>query len=600
MPILEVVQNIFGLLDSKTKIRYIALQIFFLFSAVIQVIGVASLAPFITLLSNPDLIQSNEILHFAYVSLTFESETHFIIGFAGLSITLIVLANTTKAFTTWLLIKFSVSLGISLQQDLYLHYLTRPFLFHKQDNYTKNIATISHEAPRFLYMVFIPFLDLTSNVFIALIIIIGLVFLDPYLALTAILLVGGAYAFAHSYLKGRLITSGEKVSRRNSLIQAILSESFVGIKEIILGNLSRQYVDKFRTINRSGLNAMAFITLAADIPKYIIETVTLSAILIFSMYLLLRDYGFDQVISVLSLYALAGYKLLPTVQQIYKSISNMSAHGIVSRRIRNELSQKSSQTIQAIDNDFQVESIELKNASFQYPNANKFAIKSIDLKLDKGHIYALAGHSGSGKSTLADVLLGLLSSTSVKLLVNGEELTDVNLKSYQKRLSYISQQVFILDDSVSHNVIFGSGQKEANPNKIYRVLELASAKDFVNELSNSIETSLGQDGKLLSGGERQRIGLARALYKECDVLILDEPTSALDMNTEYEFLQTLNNLKEDLIILVISHRLASVKMSDSVILMKEGVIVGHAPYEELVSKNHEFREMVNKGAGENS
>jgi ABC-type multidrug transport system fused ATPase/permease subunit len=220
--------------------------------------------------------------------------------------------------------------------------------------------------------------------------------------------------------------------------------------------------------------------------------------------------------------------------------------------------------------------------------------------LNRGEIYSLVGHSGSGKSTLADVILGLLKLHSGKLIVNDNVLTNEDLASFRKKVGYVAQTIFILDDNVVNNVAFGVPESEIDMDRVKQALTLANADEFVDDLPKGIYSNLGQDGKLLSGGQRQRIGIARALYKQTDLLVLDEPTSALDMESEYKLMTTLNSLKKDLIILVISHRPASIKMSDKIILMAAGELEDIGAYKDLVTRNDNFREMMTHSETETS
>jgi len=457
---------------------------------------------------------------------------------------------------------------------------------------------VSSEVPRFVYMVFQPFLLLTSQLLIAVIVLVGLFLIDPIIAISSLSLVGGVYAFTYFVIKKKLIHHGERVAERVSAIQNILSESFIGVKDIKLRSLELNYIHMFEAKNNLGLRSMAFISLAGDLPKFVVESISFSAILLLAIILLLKRGEVGQIVTLLSIYALAGYKLLPTFQQIYKSVSSMSANGSVVNALIKELNHKIHFRSSGIPINIKViQTIAINKLSYTYPGAPSKAISDVSLSLEKGKIYTLAGHSGSGKSTLADILLGLLAFEDNQLIVNGNPLKLDELHDYQNSLSYVAQQIFILDDSVVTNVTFGSIDQKNDKERVKQALKLANALEFCEDLPDGLNTKLGQDGKLLSGGQKQRIGIARALYKDCDVLILDEPTSALDMESEYEFLKTINELKTNLIVLIISHRPASVRMSDKIILMKNGSIDYVGDYEQLIKQNSEFREMLEKSLG---
>jgi ABC-type multidrug transport system fused ATPase/permease subunit len=594
MYIFNVIKTILSVLDTRTRKKYYALQFVFLFSAFFQVVGIASIGPFISILSNPDVIHTNTVLSWAYKQFRFETDLQFIIATAIGSLILIVLSNAVAGMTMWLTFRFSVSLGSSLQQKIYRNFLFKDYLSHKTENYTQKIAVVATQVPRFVYMLFQPFLLLTSQLFIAMLILIGLLVLDPLLAFIAGGIIGGSYLTTYIVLRKRLAYHGAVISKKNNRVQGILSESFIGIKDVKLDSLENRYIDRFNTINVSGLKSSAFIALAGELPKFIIESISFGAILVLALVLLTTQDDIRSVVPLLSIYALAGYKLLPTMQQIYKSLSSLSGHGSVASIIANRL--KSASTDPSVvfgqTKPMRIDQVTLSEADFFYNVDSTPAVHNVSLTLVRGEIYSLAGHSGSGKSTLADVILGLLKLHSGKLIVNDEVLTDENLASFRKKVGYVAQTIFILDDNVVNNVAFGVTEDDIDMNRVKQALTLANADDFVDSLPKGIYSNLGQDGKLLSGGQRQRIGIARALYKQTDLLVLDEPTSALDMESEFKLMTTLNSLKKDLIILVISHRPASIKMSDKIILMAAGEVEDIGTYSELVTKNNKFREMM--------
>lgn len=594
MYILSVIKTILSILDKRTKKQYIGLQLVFFLSAFFQVVGIASIGPFISILSNPDIIHTNTVLSWAFQQFGFETDLQFIIAAAAGSLVLILLSNAVAGMTIWLTFRFSVSLGSSLQQKVYRNFLFKDYLFHKTENYTKKIAVVATQVPRFVYMLFQPFLLLTSQLFVVVLILIGLLVLDPLLAFIAGGIIGGSYLVTYIVLRRKLAHHGAVISERNNKVQAILSESFIGIKDVKLDSLENRYIAQFNTINVRGLKSQAFIALSGDLPKFVIESISFGALLVLALVLLTTQDDIRSVVPILSIYALAGYKLLPTMQQIYKSLSSLSGHGSVARVIKNRLGPTSTDpaAVNKPAKPMRIDQIKLSEAEFSYGDDSAPAVNNVSLTLNRGEIYSLVGHSGSGKSTLADVILGLLKLRSGNLIVNDKILANEDLASFRKKVGYVAQTIFILEDDVVNNVAFGVPEDEIDMDRVKQALTLANADEFVDSLPKGIYSNLGQDGKLLSGGQRQRIGIARALYKQTDLLVLDEPTSALDMESEYKLMKTLNSLKKDLIILVISHRPASIKMSDKIILMSGGEVEDISSYSDLVTKNEKFREMM--------
>ncbi|HOY21775.1 MAG TPA: ABC transporter ATP-binding protein [Cellvibrio sp.] len=526
----------------------------------------------------------------------FETTQSFILVFALLSIAMIFISNAVNALTLWAQLKFSIYLGSSFQLKLFNNFINRDYLFHKSTNYNKPISIISVDAPRFIYMVLQPYLMMCSQAFVALIILAGLLFLDPIIAVGSALIIGGAYLGTYWIIKQSLKRHGDIITARNRAIQRLLSETFIGIKDIKLNALESKYSDAYKEANRRGLASNAYISLTGDLPRFAIETISFSAILLFAIFLLSKEASSANVVSILSIYAIAGYKLLPTMQQMYKSISSISANGGVVLELKENLDIATQHNNRSdIAPMARIDDITLSNICYQYPNTAKPAINNISVTFEKGQLNTIAGPSGSGKSTLADIILGLLPAASGELETNKESIQGEMIFSYQRSIGYVPQHIFILDDNVVANVAFGINRDEVDIERVKQALVQANAMEFVEKLPQGIDTGLGQDGKLLSGGQRQRIGIARALYRSNKVLILDEPTSALDIESEHELMQLLNNLKHDVLIIVISHRPAAIKLSDKITVVADGEIIANGDYNQLFAENDYFKAMIEKG-----
>ena len=596
MYIIKIIRNIFKLLSKEQRSKMLLLQVFFVFSAVVQVVGVASIAPFIGIISNPQTIHTNTFLKLLHDFLGAESDQQFIIIFAVLSVSMIFFSNAVSALTLWLLLKFSISIGSELQYKLYSSFLNREYLFHKSTNYTQQISAISQEAPRFVYMVLQPYLLLCSNAFIAIIILLGLLFLSPLIALASAFIIGGAYTITYGLIKKSLVHHGKILTEKYEALQSILSESFIGIKDIKLNTLENKYSNIYKNTNFSGLNSSAFIVLAGDIPKFAIEAISFGAILIFAIILLMTKGNDGSVVAILSIYAIAGYKLLPTMQQIYKSAASMSANGGVAAELKEQLHEYIVKADEVNVQPLQtIKKIELAGICYKYPTANETVLNGINVEFNKGQLNTIAGPSGSGKSTLADIMLGLLQPISGDINIDGERLTKNTLTNYQHSIGYVPQHIFILDDTVIGNVAFGVESANIDIEKVERALIQANAMEFVEKLPLKLNTNLGQDGKLLSGGQRQRIGIARALYRNNKILILDEPTSALDIESEFELMSLLDKLKHDVLTVVISHRPAAIKLSDKICILESGQMLAQGSYSELMRSNKHFQELMEKG-----
>ncbi len=595
MYIFNVICSTFEILKIESLFKYFALQCFYLVSALIQILGVASIAPFIGILSNPNIIHSNEYLSYIYTEFNLTNDTGFIVGFAGLTMGLIILANIISGVTLWLTFKFSVTIGAKVQYHLYKNLLYRGYIFHKSNNYNDSIALISQEAPRFVYLVLQPFLLLTSHIFIAFVILFGLLFVDPVIAISSGLMIGLSYLATYIFLRKFLNRHGKVVTRRNKDVQSILSDSFNGIKEIQLRTLERNFLNDFEAINRTGLISTSLIALAGDIPKLVIESISFSAILLLAIFLLMNNSGSEHVVGILSLYAVAGYKLLPSMQQIYKSITNLSAHGVAATRVLNELKTPTeNQESIHMKEIKKIYRLRLHNISFSYDSGITKVINNLSADFKLGTLNTIVGPSGSGKSTLIDIILGLLHYQKGTVSVDDNILSKKDHAAFKDNVSYVPQHIYISNGNVISNVAFGVNDDDIDYDRLHKALDYANATEFINKLPDGIKSFLGHNGQLLSGGQRQRIGIARALYHETSLLVLDEPTSALDIESEHEIMRILHELKNKVLIVIVSHRPAAIQMSDNISLMKEGEIIEQGSFDQLMKCSENFRLLIKK------
>lgn len=598
MYILNIIKSIYSVLTKKQKQNMLMLQFFFAISAAVQLLGVASIAPFIGIISNPESIHSSKLLSSLYAFGGFESNRDFIFAYAIFSVVSVFISNGVSALTLWVQIKFSNYIGCDMQSKIFSNFIYRDYLFHKSTNYNHPIAGITADAPRFIYMVLQSYLTMCSQIFVAAIILGGLIILNPTVAVCSALIIGGSYLVTYWIVKKSLVRHGDIITARSRAMQSLLSEAFIGVKDLKLNSLESKYVNEFSTVSARGLNSSAFIVLSGDLPRFAIETVSFGAILIFAIYLLSGHSENANVVSILSVYALAGYKLLPTMQQIYKSISSMSANGSVVNNIKRtlEVVSSNSRSNSNVEPLGDISKISLDNVTYQYPNTPKPAVASVSLSFERGHLNTIAGPSGSGKSTLMDVILGLLTPESGTLSTNLGEISSENMSAYQRCMGYVPQNIFIMEASVIANVAFGVSKNEVDMERVKRALVQANAMEFVEKMPQGLETNLGQDGKLLSGGQRQRIGIARALYRSNKALILDEPTSALDIESEHELMQLLNELKHSVLIVVISHRPAAIKLSDRISVIVDGQLIANGGYDDLHANNEYFNSIIEKGS----
>lgn len=593
---LSILRKLHLLLTREQKQKYALLQVMFGLTALIQVAGIASLAPFIGLLANRKLIHDNEITSYVFQRFGFTNDIAFLIFFACIVMAFIIISNAFGALTTWFSVVFSQNLGLELQSSLYRSYLHKDYVYFGKNNSSKMTSMITQEAPRFTYMVLQPLLSLISQLFVVVIITVGLLIIDPTTAIAASLVVGGGYAYIFRSVKVRLSYHGYRQFEANNKKFKLLNESLGGIKEVKLLGTEQIYEKNLNEANTTSTRSAAIIGLLGDLPRHIIETMAFCALLGLVIYMLDKHGDSEKIISLLSLYAMAGYKLLPAAQTIFKSSSQIKANCSTIddlypevREGRMVVTQSENTDSTPIDSDAD---IKLVDVSYTYPGADTAAVKNINLTIGKNTIVAFVGASGAGKSTLADIVLGFLFPTNGQMLVGATEINASNAKAWQKHLGYVPQNIFLLDDTLTNNITFGAIERKIDLGKVKTAAKMANIDQFIERLPEQYDFVAGERGALLSGGQRQRIGIARALYHDANVLVLDEATSALDSVTEKEVIATIVRLKSTKTIVMIAHRLSTIRSADQVVFFENGSIQDIGTFDELSKRNQKFRAMI--------
>lgn len=597
---LSVVKQLHRLLTREQKRKYILLQLLFALTALIQVLGVASLAPFIALLANQDKIHKNQFTQYIYQHLGFSDDLSFLMFFAVGVMLFIVASNAIAALALWFMVAFSQNFGLELQSAVYRGYLYKDYVFFSKNNSSKMITMITQEAPRYIYMVVQPLLNFISQLFVVLIIAAGLFYLDPVLALAASVIVGGGYIGIFKFIKLSLLYHGDKVFAANSKRFRLLNESLGGIKEVKLLGTEASYEREVAEVNAVSSRSSAVIGLLGDLPRFIIETIAFCALLGLALYLLKKHGESETIISILSLYAMAGYKLLPAAQTLFKSVSQIKANCSVLDELYPAVMQgravdPSHLSVAPLELQGRTD-IRLDNVSYAYPGTDGPAIRNINLNIRQHSIIAFVGPSGAGKSTLADLVLGFLTPTQGHMRVGDTEIRESNSKAWQRHLGYVPQNIFLIDDTILANITFGAAEKNVDIQKVKMAARMANIDQFIEGLPNQYEFVVGERGALLSGGQKQRIGIARALYHDADILVLDEATSALDNLTEKEIIATIVKLKASKTIIMIAHRLSTIKNADQVVFFEGGMIQDIGTFDELSARNAKFRLMIQSAA----
>lgn len=589
-------KKILDLLSENEKKKLFLLLFFMVFVALFDVIGVASIMPFIALLSNTSVIYSNHFLASIYekTNLFFgvNDENSFLFLVGIFVFILFVLSTLLRALTNYFHVKFAFQREHSIGKKLLFLYLSKPYEWFLNQNSSELGKSILSEVQETVSGIILPLLNMTSQILISTTICIFLFLIEPIITLFVFIIIMTSYFVIFFLLKNILIAQGQKRLLSNSLRFKKVSEIFSSIKEIKLSSLEKESIDNFSL--QSEIYARSQIIRAAIIliPRYFIEALIFGGGVLFILFLILNHTDFESALPTLSIYAIAGYRLMPSFQQIYNASAQIK-FSMPSLVALHKNFQKDSQGIltnKFSDLEFDMK-IKLSNISYKYSESSNFQIKDLNIEIQKSKKTGIVGLTGSGKTTILDILIGLLHPNKGSIQLDDITLNKENLSSYQKLIAYVPQDIYLIDSTIYANIAFVPNESSIKKSNVERVSKVACLDTFIKTLPDGYNTIVGERGVKLSGGQKQRIGIARALYKNPNILVLDEATSALDNITEKQIIINIENFKKDLTTVLIAHRFSSISNCDNIYLMNNGRLVASGNFDELYKNNNDFRKL---------
>lgn len=555
--------------------------------------------PFIAVMTNPELVETNFILKTAY-------ETSSIIGVKnaqqflfvlGISVFLLLIISLSfKALTSYAQVRFTTMREYSIAKRLVEGYLHQPYSWFLNRHSADLGKTILSEVGLIVSKGIGPMMDLISQSTVTIALLVLLILVDPKLTLIVALTLGSAYGLMYLFSQNLVKQIGKKRLKANEGRFTIIDEVFGAFKEVKVGGLEETYLQRFSDPAKTLADQSAKLSIISQLPRFALEAIAFGGIVLVVLYLISQSGSIINVMPVIALYALAGYRLMPALQKIYISLTELRVVSPSLNAIYNDLtnlqttSKKTNKDVLHFDR-----SINLKNIYYHYPNASRTALKNINLTIPARSTIGLVGATGSGKTTTVDIILSLLEPQKGSIEVDNIVINKFNSKAWQNFIGYVPQEIFLSDDTVAANIAFGVDPKRIDIEAVEHAAKIANLHDFVtSELPFKYQTTVGERGVRLSGGQRQRIGIARAMYHKPKLLIMDEATSALDNLTEQIVMEAVHNLRRNITIILIAHRLSTVKKCDKIFLFDKGKLEGQGTFKELINTSDIFRENANK------
>ena len=586
--------NSLDLLTRKEKWRLSILLAGLMVGGLLQIVGVGSILPLLSVIADPDQIREQVIVEFASRYIDFSDTNSIVIFLAVMALVLIVISNALSAMTAWLSFRFAWSIQSRLSTELLVRYLAHPYESLLLRNPAEAEKNVIEEVEVFTSAVMRPFLRLVQSSVVVVFIIGFLIWFNPVMAGISVICLGGGYVTTFVLVRRSLSKAGSRRAVSNEGRFKTVSESVNGVKEIQVLGREREFATRFQSPAQEYARATTLQNIIADMPRYTIEVLAFGSILMVALYVAVSSGDLHEIAPVISVYALAGYRLIPAMQRIYSDWAGIRFNGVIVPQLRRVyadgekyLHNRPPEETERLELR---ESVRISDLKYHYPSSAETIFNDLNLIIKSGQTVSFIGGTGSGKTTLVELLIGVLTPTSGSISIDGDVINDENLNRWQNSIGYVPQDIFMIDDSVATNIAFGIPRNDADFEAIRRAAQIANIDQFVmNDLPEKYDTVVGSRGVRLSGGQRQRIGIARALYHNPSVLFLDEATSNLDQETENLLHETLERVSGDMTVIIVAHRLKTTRSSDVIYVLDKGAVIGKGKYDDLVTTDGNLR-----------
>ncbi|EMS85310.1 ABC transporter ATP-binding protein [Leptospira noguchii] len=586
------VRTIFNLLNSlwshfsgRRRKQLSLLVLLIVVTSFAEVFSIGAVLPFLSALTMPEKIFEMEYLKPMFFVLKISKTEELIIPTTVLFVFASLVSGCMRLLLLWVSNRLSFAIGTDLSIQIYQRTLFQPYRIHLERNSSEVVVGILVKAKRMIGSIVLPIIQIISSIFIIFSVLGFLVQLDPILLATIMFTFGGFYGVIAFFVRKQLTKNSHVETKENSHVMKLLQDGLGGIRDVLLNGNQNFYTEIFKESDQKLRRASAVSSFTAASPKFVVETISmmLFAILAYTVYI--KNGSLQSSLPFLGALALGAQRLLPVLQQTYQSWALIKGARGTLEDVVDLLDQPLPEYALLPPPDpikFQSE-LSLKNISFRYHHDGPWILKDIDLVIKKGSRIGIIGQTGSGKSTLLDLIMGLLEPSSGSIFLDGKELNGKNIRSWQASIANVPQTIFLSDDTILDNIALGIPRQEIDIEKAKQAAKKAKISDHIESLNEGYKTIVGERGVRLSGGQRQRIGIARALYKEASIIVFDEATSALDNETERAVMESIEGLGKDLTVLMIAHRLSTVKNCDQIIALNAGRVEKIGTYNELFS-----------------
>lgn len=575
--------RLWGHFSKRRKFQLVMLVVLMTITSAAEILSIGSVMPFISSLVAPETVFNNQYLQPFLSWYSIDEPAGLIIPAAFICILAIVITNLLRTTLLWGSTKLSSGIGFDLSLAAFKNVLHQPYLNHISRNSSQISADIGKVSA--IVLIVNTIFTFVGSLVILIPVLFAIFWINPLMALIFFGGIGSIYLLIVLVTRRELLESGRIYADESTKSGKVIHEGLGAIRDILIDGAQEVYCEEFYKASLKSIRARDRIQFIGGSPRYFMEMLGMCLIILSALYLVVQSQGAgSSALPLLAALGFAAQRLLPVIQNLYSAWSglqgikaslidalNLLATPVVSQKIHTNASDLL---------PFET-GLSFQDVGFQYSINEKWILNNLNLYIERGSRLGIIGKTGSGKSTLLDLMMGLILPTKGKIEVDHTELTEVNVRGWQKRIAHVPQSIYLTDNSIAENIAFGVPMDSIDHYKMHKAAQMARIDGLVETLPRKYNTSVGERGVMLSGGQRQRIGIARAFYKGADVLIFDEATSALDGQTESDVMQSINDLGDSITVIVVAHRMTTLKNCTQIVEIKDGLISRVGSYDEL-------------------
>ena len=576
-------------LSQRRQRQFLLLAGLMLVSALVEVVSLGAVVPFIVILTAPDRALHHPVVASISQAVGVMEADQLVWPLTVAFVVVAMMAAAIRMLVLWGSTRLTFASGADLSIEAYRRTLYQPYLVHVARNSSDVISSLMNKVNGAVFGVLLPLLTLVSSLFVLMAVMFTLIVIDPWTALVAALGFGSSYGLITWMTRRRLHWNGRRVAFEQAQVLKVLQEGLGGIRDVLLDGTQAAYCDIYRQADYGLRRAQSSNSFIAGSPRFVMEAAGMSLIAVLAYSASQQTGGLIAVLPVLGALALGAQRILPALQMGYSAWASIAGNQaalvntmeLLDQRLPGDLLLQAPPPLSFQD------TIRFNAVQFRYASAGPCVLDDINLSIPKGGRVGFVGSTGSGKSTMLDLLMGLLVPTEGEILVDGQPIMGNRLMAWQRTIAHVPQSIFLADTSLAENIAFGVPRAAIDLQRVQQAARQAQIAEFIENRAEGYNAFVGERGIRLSGGQRQRIGIARALYKQASVLVFDEATSALDTATEQSVMDAIEGLSRDLTILIVAHRLSTVERCDRLYRLEQGRVVAEgAPVQMLVSERN--------------